>query len=270
MNAYQEKIDGGVNVWPEGISCAVSLSFDDGKLNQIALAAPLLQKYSMHATFYLTTHWMTALSDPRRRRIIEQWRAMLAAGHEIGNHTVAHPCSTNFPFAVANPVRSPLESMSLAEMAEEIDQAQRMLETELEIKPATFAYPCGSTFVGQGMHCASYVPLVAERFIVGRSYNDECTAAPLRCDLARVPATRMDNRTLPELLQLVSDASRAGGWLILVAHSIVHTPSPFSVEISVLQSLLDHLATCKGNIWVDTVENVGRYVSSVQAAAKQS
>jgi peptidoglycan-N-acetylglucosamine deacetylase len=265
VNARDAIVNGASAVaWAEGMSCAVSLCFDDGKLSQIALAAPLLQRYDIHASFYLPTSWMIGPNVASIKYMIQQWRAIQAAGHEIGNHTVAHPCSTNFP--VENHIRSPLESMSLAEMREEIDEAQRMLQSEIGVMPVTFAYPCGMAFVGRGTHCESYVPLVAERFIVGRSYNEECAAAPLRCDLARVPAIRIDNRPLPELLTLINQASRSGDWLIFVAHSIVRKSSPLSVELPILESLLAHLAARKGSVWVDTVEKVGRYLRIIQKA----
>jgi peptidoglycan/xylan/chitin deacetylase (PgdA/CDA1 family) len=248
--------------WPSRMTCAVSLSFDDGLASHFNLAVPLLNRYGKRATFYLTTHLREGLTAESRKELIAPWLAARAVGHEIGNHTRSHPCSTNWPWTVELD-RVPLEAMSLDDAAHEIDEAQRLFQREFGFSPATFAYPCGKTFVGRGASCRSYVPLVAERFIVGRTYNDECSAAPLRCDLAQVPALRMDDRPLTELLELVEDARRSGHWLVLVGHEVVLSPRAYSTPLSTLEGLLQYFER-EGGIWVDTVDRVGRHVRDVQ------
>ena len=78
-------------VWPEGTEAAVSLTFDDGMRSQRELGVPLLNRYEVRGTFYL---------NPRDdyATMLDGWRDAVAAGHELGNHTISHPCSKNFPF----------------------------------------------------------------------------------------------------------------------------------------------------------------------------
>ena len=74
--------------WPRGEQGAVSLTFDDGMSSQLAIAIPQLDRRGLRATFYL---------NPKEgwEKTLLPWRAPQEAGHEIGNHTIAHPCSLN-------------------------------------------------------------------------------------------------------------------------------------------------------------------------------
>ena len=91
--------------WPEARQAAVSLSFDDGMPSQLARAVPMLDRAGFQGTFYL---------NPRDGwgRDLEPWRAVAAGGHELGNHTVTHPCSNQFGWS-DDGTRRPLEMLTL-------------------------------------------------------------------------------------------------------------------------------------------------------------
>ena len=85
-------LEGGENFsWPAGKRAAISLTFDDARFSQIDNGLPLLDEYGTKATFYV-------LIRPLEERLSD-WKKAAANGHEIGNHTMTHPCSGNFPFA---------------------------------------------------------------------------------------------------------------------------------------------------------------------------
>jgi peptidoglycan/xylan/chitin deacetylase (PgdA/CDA1 family) len=77
--------------WPEGKKMALSLTFDDARLSQIDKGIPLLNKYGVKGTFYLSPDLM----DER----VEGWKKAIIDGHDIGNHSMVHPCTGNFPWA---------------------------------------------------------------------------------------------------------------------------------------------------------------------------
>ena len=75
--------------WPNGCQCAISLTFDDGMRSQLDVAVPRLEERGFCGTFYVNPRgdaWLEALVP---------WQSVQAAGHEIGNHTMAHPCNLN-------------------------------------------------------------------------------------------------------------------------------------------------------------------------------
>ena len=71
--------------WPGEIRGALSLTYDDGLPIHRTLVGPLLRQYDVHATFYPMIQ-SDLLLHP------DSWRQLAAAGHELGNHTVFHPC----------------------------------------------------------------------------------------------------------------------------------------------------------------------------------
>ena len=105
--------------WPDACQGAVSLTFDDGMGSQLAVAIPLLDKYGLQGSFYV---------NPREnyREQLLPWQAAAQAGHEMGNHTVNHPCSQNFSFITDNQRRS-LEEMTLDGIEAEIVNAGQRL-----------------------------------------------------------------------------------------------------------------------------------------------
>jgi peptidoglycan/xylan/chitin deacetylase (PgdA/CDA1 family) len=80
-----------VFTWPDGQKMAISLSYDDALDSQLDNAIPSLNKHGLVASFYLT------LASPTVRHRLEEWRAAAVQGHELGNHTIFHPCSAALP-----------------------------------------------------------------------------------------------------------------------------------------------------------------------------
>ena len=101
--------------WPDECTGAVSLTFDDGVASQLELAIPLLNRYGLTGTFYVNPR------DDYATQLLP-WREAAQQGHEVGNHTVNHPCSKNFAFISDNP-RKALEEMSLDDIEREIVEA---------------------------------------------------------------------------------------------------------------------------------------------------
>jgi peptidoglycan/xylan/chitin deacetylase (PgdA/CDA1 family) len=260
VNASSREARGGATGWPGDYRCAVSLSFDDAKRSQLRFAVPALDEREIVGTFYLSTLALEQARDRGRSDLLNQWATSHARGHELGNHTRTHPCSANFSWVRA-PHRA-LEDLSVADITDEIEHAQRFLEIELGAKATTFAYPCGMSYVGRGRERQSYVPVVAKTFQVGRAFNSECAASPARCDLACVPAISMDNKDATELLRLVRDAEQNGHWLILVGHDVADREAPYSTRMRAFMELLDGLRAMSSTIWVDTVARIGSYLAA--------
>lgn len=68
-----------------GLPCAFSMEFDDSMTSQVKNLLPLLAKYNFTATFYVNP-------DTDRYKVNKTvWeKDVLAAGHELGNHTMRH------------------------------------------------------------------------------------------------------------------------------------------------------------------------------------
>ena len=72
--------------WPGDAQAAVSLSYDDGVDSGLDQATPDLERVGFRGTFYLPT------GNSRVVARKTDWKNAFLNGHEIGNHTVKHPC----------------------------------------------------------------------------------------------------------------------------------------------------------------------------------
>ena len=239
--------------WPAGKRAAVSLSFDDARLSQIDRGMAILAAHGVKATFYVSPGGLTAR--------LEGWRRAVADGHEIGNHTLNHPCSGNFAWSR----HKALEDYSLEQMEREVLEANRFIAEHLGVKPATFAYPCGQTFVGRGLGTASYVPLIAQHFLVGRAAASEIHNDPAFCDLAQAACLGSDGKSFEQLEAMVARAAADGGWLILCGHEIGDGGHQTTLAPA-LDALCRYCMEPGKGIWVDTVEAIGKHVNAWQRA----
>jgi peptidoglycan-N-acetylglucosamine deacetylase len=233
--------------WPEGKRVAVSLSFDDARASQMDTGVALFDRYGAKVTFYV---------NPKNlEKRLEAWKQAAAKGYEIGNHSQSHPCTGNFAWSRNNA----LENYTLAMMESELDGANRETERLLGVTPATFAYPCGEKFVGRGIDTKSYIPLVARRFRAGRGFRDEAANAPDVCDLAQVLALDSDGMSFEEMKKAVLAAAEQGGWIVFAGHEI-GKPGNQTTEAAVLEQFLKYALDPGNGVWLDTVDNVAKYV----------
>lgn len=238
-------------MWPDGKEMALSLTFDDARLSQIDNGIPLLDAYGVKATFYV--------SPDRMMERLEGWENAVKHGHDIGNHSVAHPCSGNFPWARDKA----LEDYTLEKMNRELDSASRFIEETLGVLPVSFAYPCGQTWVGRGEETRSYVPLVAAMFETGRTWLGEGPNDPVFCDLARLTGMELDGKSFSEILELIEASRSQGSWLILAGHEMDEGGSQTSL-LTTLDSLCRYASDPANGIWIDHVTRIGSYVRQRQ------
>ncbi len=235
-------------------SGAVSITFDDGTPNQLQRALPLLDTFGLRGTFYLAPgkdDWAERLAP---------WKEVAANGHEIGNHTLSHTCSSNY-----TGVRNGLEERTLQQLENDILAAQeRLVQLAPHQKEWTFAYPCYCTHVGRGQSRQSYVPLIARHFLAGRvgaeyGFGNQ----PMAVDLAAcwgLPTERMSGF---EMIGLVEELTAQGQWVILVFHEI--NGSRLTVGSYDFRMLLNHLRRRADIIWTAPVVAVARKIADLQA-----
>lgn len=242
--------------WPDGCQAAVSLTFDDGVPSQLQHAVPLLNKYGLGGTFYINPG-----ADYREQ--FAPWKDVPKAGHEIGNHTVGHPCSLNFAF-IRQLCRRGLEEMTLTEIEADILEADRRIrELFPDQESCSFAYPCCESFVGRGENRQSYVPVVAKHFVAGRGAGPRPND-PKYCDLSYLWSTQCEYMTGSMLVGLAEQAAALGHWLIFQFHGI--NDGHLHVAYRDLEELCVFLARQRERIYTAPVATVANLVGPWQQA----
>lgn len=231
--------------WPKNKRAALSITFDDARPTQATHGIPILDEYGIKSTFYVIAKSVELNRDT--------WKAAVANGHEIGNHTVTHPCSGNFSFSR----HKALEEYSLEQMEKEFADASGAIKVLLGVTPQTFAYPCGQTFVGRGEDTKSYVPLVAKHFLAGRGFNGESANDPTFCDLAQLIGMSGDIQDFAFLKRHLDKTLQDGNWLILAAHDVGEKQQ--AISETVLRAIGEYTKS-HPELWTDTVANVADYI----------
>jgi peptidoglycan/xylan/chitin deacetylase (PgdA/CDA1 family) len=110
----------------------VALSFDDGMDDNHTVVLPMLQERGLRATVYVATGligkrnpWMTHEAGSRMMTV-EELRDLVAAGFEIGAHTVTH---------------ADLSKLDFESCLWEMTESRVALERMLKVPVRTFAYP---------------------------------------------------------------------------------------------------------------------------------
>lgn len=235
--------------WPEGKRMALSLSFDDARHSQVEGGTALLDEYDVKATFYI-------VPDAMNERL-DGWKKAVASGHEIGNHSLVHPCTGNFAWSRDKAI----ENYTLEKMRSELLQCNREIEEALGVVPKVFAYPCGQTFVGRGINTKSYVPIVARLFITGRGWLDEGPNDPAFCDFAQLTGMEMDGKEFPEIRAILENAAVNQSWVVLAGHEM-GTSGPQTTRLSMLKELIEYAKDPSNGIWLAPVGTVAAYVST--------
>ena len=163
----------------------VALTFDDGYTDFLDHAAPVLARHGMRATLYVVAGQLggeNAWDTGPRLAVMgpDQVRAVAAAGHEVGSHTMSH---------------ARLAGAAPAALAQEVRGSRQVLQEVLQQDVVSFCYPYGAfdTAAADTVQAAGYDNACVigdyhprDRFTVPRCYvGPTDTAAHLVARMAR-------------------------------------------------------------------------------------
>jgi peptidoglycan-N-acetylglucosamine deacetylase len=232
--------------WAGGVMGAVSLTFDDAMGCHVSRVAPVLEAAGLRGTFYVNP-------TERFASWVEQWKPLAAAGHEIGSHTVTHPCSCNFSFITDGG----LEARTLADIETDIIESNRRLDGHFGATPRSFGYPCYQTWVGKGPTHESYVPVVARHHLAARA-RGEAANHPVHADLHALWSWPCERMSAAEMIGLVESCAAEGRWGILTFHGVGE--GHLAVGETDFQALCAHLARNRERLWTAPVIDIAQAV----------
>ena len=167
---------------------AATVTIDDGCVNTLEHAVPVFAKHKVRAIQYFVAGRLGGRNDwdlpkedvPERLMDVAQIREWIAAGHDVGSHTITH---------------RNLKTLSLPEAREEILGSRKMLEDLLGVPVLHFCFPYG------GWKLPAILDLVAEA-----GYLSACTT---RFDIAKPDQNRW---TMPRVTPLPARRLIAKAW----------------------------------------------------------
>ncbi len=240
--------------WPDGTKAAVCLTYDDAFPSQLDIAIPLLNKLNVKATFYIEGQAQNL--DAR----MDEWRAVAANGHEIGNHTLFHPCLSETRGEkrewLADAYK--MENYSVEQFVRECRVANVLLKTIDGQSERSFAYTCCDTYVGEN---ESLLEPLTDLFPSARSIGPTPTDMKT-VNVMDVPSFALFNHKAEELIEQVKLAQEHGTFVVFLFHGVDDSHLPVSSEAH--EKLLDYLDQNRDTIWTDTFLNVMNHVNSEQ------
>jgi peptidoglycan/xylan/chitin deacetylase (PgdA/CDA1 family) len=241
--------------WPGDRAAVISLTFDDAMATHLDIVGPILKKHGLHGTFFVSTG-----SEAWRKRVGE-WQQLAAEGHEIGGHTVKHPCLLE---RIEPHAQDYTPQMMEAEVR---DGAETILREIRGTHGLTFAYTCGNLSFGppadQARNAALYQRYVAEHFFAARLYGWVGTVAPEELSALTVPDLGFTaGQDFRGLLAMVDPALRNHRWGVFTFHGV--GGEWLAVTSGALDELAGYLAA-HPEYWTATFGDVVRYIQESQA-----
>lgn len=240
--------------WPEGRRCAVSLTYDDAFDSHWREVAPKLSERGFRGTFY----------TPIRASLWEhaaEWRKVAEAGHELGNHTVFHPCrrapeSENY----GRFDRYDLSRYTLEELAQEVGVANAYLELLDGQSVRTYGNTCHNVTVGRGADEVSITPVLQRFFPAARGGRKSDFRASSLDGIDFYEVGCVSSHSSAELKLAVDHARECGGWLVICLHGVADKEERLQIARKEHDAVLEYLAA-DTSTWVASVRDVATWLN---------
>jgi sialate O-acetylesterase len=238
-------------VW-KGKKCAVVLTYDDALNVHLDNAIPLLDSLSLKGTFYLT-----ASSNAATKRIAD-WRKAAQNGHELGNHTLYHPCDATLEGMSWVKPEYDLSKYSHKRIQDEIRMTNTYLEAIDGKKKRTFAFTCGHKKTAEG----EFIHTLENDFIAARAVRHEMHNFE-QIKLMDIDCYGINGETGQQMIELVKKAEESGSLLVLLFHG-VGGEHGLNVSLEAHRTLLNYLKNNEKNIWVAPLVDVAEHIKSLR------
>jgi peptidoglycan/xylan/chitin deacetylase (PgdA/CDA1 family) len=209
----------------------LSLTFDDGSLNQFLVALPILKEKGIPSTFYVITDFI----DSTIKSILLE---NLSNNYEIGSHTVSH--------------------QNLVKIGNE--DAKRQLLNSRSFLQSNFGSNAGLTLSYPWGEYNNSIKLIAKGSYLAARTTDVGYNSLSTLDKYALKMQNFEKRTGAYKANTWIDyAIHNNVWLIEMIHGI-NNIGYSAIDSKVLTEHLDHIKEVEDKIWCSTVSNVIKYI----------
>ena len=237
----------------------MSLTYDDGLPVHFQHVAPQLAAAGITGTFNLPIGHLRAADT-------QQWRDVAAMGHELGNHSIFHPCRQppeGFPWLAPD---YDLCHYTPTRWRDEMRVANYVLEVIDGQRERTFHNTCCANAIGQGDSLSSMEPLILEQFVAGRGECISRIVDPANANFGALGHFNGDTCTFDKLRTQIDDAVAQGGWIIYMFHGVGEGTHNGFIHTDEHAKLVEHLASRSSEVWSASLVEVAKHVRSANQA----
>jgi hypothetical protein len=247
----QPLIDTSSFAWPDDTRGAVSLTYDDALPCHFEVVAPAWETHGVRVTFY------TQINNLFNHH--EAWRAVAAAGHELGNHSIFHPCRKR-PADDWIADEYDLKTYTPRRWSDEMRVASSILSSVDGKIERSFGNNCCDNELGEGPTLHSLEPLIEELFVAGRGCFVDRAVDVSTVNFNALGHYGGDARDFERLRNEIDDAVEAGRWMIYMIHGVGEGTHNLFIDPDVHERLVDYLGQRQDSIWTAPVATVARYL----------
>ena len=230
--------------------CAVVLTYDDGLNIDLTNVITSLDSLWLKGTFYISDYFDGLNAQ------INGWRKAAAKGHELGNHTIWHPCDGSLPGRSFVKPDYDLHTYTVNRMDNEILAMNNILKAIDGKDERTFAFPCGDTKI----HDSAYLDYMKYKFIAARGVTPEMLPIN-KVDLNNVGCYMQNGASADEMIALVKKAMQTHTLLVFLFHGVGGEHN-INVSLQAHSALLHFLKQNEKDIWIAPMIDVAKFMKS--------
>jgi len=233
--------------WPNGAKAAVIFTYDDALDCHLDVAVPQLDEYGFKGTFYCTGQ------SPSLYKRLDEWRKIAQNGHELGNHTLFHPCDGD-KFDWVKPVYD-LNNYTIEQLLNELKTANTLLKGIDGKNERTFGYTCSNYIAGGKDFTAE----------IKKLFNAARCDGPIPETMEnyktwKAPSWGVNEPTAENLIKYVNAARQKGTIAVFMFHSV--GGGYLNVGAKEHRKLLQYVKNHKNEFYCDSFLEVMNYIKS--------
>lgn len=228
----------------------ICLTYDDGLATQLSTVIPQLDSAGLKATFFLNSIQGSSQSDVigQTPEAVLGWTNAAKNGHELGNHTLFHPC----PEGLGWEKSVAIEGYTIDKILSEVSTQNTILSLLDPVrKTRSFAFPCNNVVIGG----TDYSKLIKDKGLVrfGRAGGDSNSVVTdfKHLNTMQVPSWHVwTGTTLNELIAFAEKVKNRGGMGVYQFHGV--GGQVFQIPSDVHKQFLQYLKKHEADYWVTT------------------
>ena len=233
-----------------GKKAAVVLTYDDALEVHLDNVIPELDRKGFKGTFYLTA------SSPGSQARLNDWKRAAESGHELGNHTLYHPCNGEGRDWISP--ANDLSQYTTEQIVREVKMTNVFLQALDGQFERTFAYTCGDTKTKEG----SFVNAIKDEFVALRGVNGAINKIGTM-DLNNLNCFVADGKGADDFIDWVEQAKDENGLVVILFHGVGGGHSG-NVDLEEHNSFLTYLKEHQEELWITTTLEASKHIKTYQ------
>lgn len=234
--------------------CAVVLTYDDAIDVDLDNVIPALDSMKFKGTFYIIG------SSPVVDKRMNEWRLAAQHGHELGNHSLFHPCDGSLPGRSFVGPDNDLSKYTVGRAVSEIRATNTLLKAIDGKDVRTFAYPCGDVKIGG----AYFYDQLKKDFAGARGVTPGLQTID-QVDLDNIDCYAINGQSAEYMIDLVKKAMQTHTLLVFLFHGVGGGHN-INVGLKEHSQLLHFIKQNEKDIWVAPMVEVAEHIKKYQAA----